>query len=668
MRDVDKRYRELCGLIGEYNRRYYELDSPVVDDATYDALMAELAAIEKKYPELVTPDSPSQKVGAGAKSLFPEIVHDPPMLSLSNINTVDDLAEFDLRMQKTSGGTKPVYTAELKFDGLAVEVVYERGRLTTGSTRGTGIKGENVTENILTVKRIPMTLSKGDVPDYISVRGEIFMRHGEFERLNRQNRDKGEKEFANPRNAAAGSLRQLDPAVTAGRELDAVFYAIGKIEGAGYPVTHIDAMEYLRSLGLPAPEPAHLVAGDTEKIARFYEHWRDNRHTLDFDIDGVVVKVNDMSLRELAGSKTKDPRWAVAWKFPAREAVTVISSVDFQLGRTGIVTPVANLSPINIGGVIVKRATLHNFTEVERLGIHTGDTVTVIRAGDVIPKVTGIAQGESGMVRGEIVPPGKCPSCGNELLQEDIFLRCINPRCEAVRLENLRFFVSKDAMDIEFFGPELVTRLYRAGKIKSFPDFFRLTKQDLLSVERMGDKLADKILESIDSRRSITLSHCLKSLGIRNVGEHIASVLARSAVTLEKLRSLDADELKSIHEIGPGVARSVYDYFHSPDTSGITDELAGAGVNILPEEKSAGTNENIAGKTFVFTGTLLRIERRDAEALVERLGGRAAGSVSKKTDYVVAGDSAGSKLAKAHELGVKVISEDEFFTMTGDVI
>ena len=666
MRDMEKKYRELCEKLEGYNRSYYEHDSPLVDDATYDELMRQLVEMEKQYPHLVSADSPSRHVGGKADAAFADVEHNPPMLSLSNVFTGGDLAEFNNRLVKISGTDDILYTAELKFDGLAVEIIYQNGRMSIGSTRGNGFTGENVTSNLQAIKKIPAMLTGQDIPSYLSVRGEVFMRFSEFDRLNLARIERGEPEFANPRNAAAGSLRQLDASVTAERELDVVFYGLGRVEDGPEIDTHTAAIKYLGSLGLPVP--LYLASGKIKDVEEFYNHWRDNRHTLDFDIDGVVIKVNSFALREDAGSTSKAPRWATAWKFPAREAVTAIHSVDYQLGRTGIVTPVANLSPINIGGVVVKRATLHNFSEVERLGIRIGDLVTVIRAGDVIPKVVGIATGQTDIPKDDIVPPDTCPSCGKKLMQEDIFLRCVNPLCEAVRLENLRFFVSKDAMDIEFFGPELVTRLYRAGKLKAIPDFFRLDKDDLLSVERMGEKLALKILDSINSRRNISLSHCLKSLGIRNVGEHIASVLARSAVSLEKLRTLGIDDLKSIHEIGPGVAGSVYDFLHSPGTAEIIDELVNAGVNILPEERPSAEHESVAGRTFVFTGTMNKMDRREAETLVERLGGRAAGSVSIKTVYVVGGESAGAKLDMARELGVKVLTEDEFIAMIGDVI
>jgi DNA ligase (NAD+) len=402
-----------------------------------------------------------------------------------------------------------------------------------------------------------------------------------------------------------------------------------------------------------------------ETVHEFYRNWMENRHELDFDIDGVVIKIDDFALRERLGSTSKAPRWAAAWKFPAREAITLLASVDFQVGRTGLITPVANLSPINIGGVLVRRATLHNFDEIGRLDLKVGDSVKVIRAGDVIPKVVDVIRGKRPSGAADITPPGACPFCHEPLKREEIYIRCVNPGCEEKKREALKFFVSKDAMDIEFFGPELITRLYRAGKLRSFPDIFRLTREDLLGVERMGGKLADKIIESINGRRTVSLSHFLKSLGIRNVGEHIAKVLAKAVKKLDRFYEMEIDELMKINEVGPGVAESVREFFNNGESAGLVRDMLAAGVDVSEEAGDGPVLEGIGGKTFVFTGTLQRLSRREAEDLVEKRGGRASGSVSKKTDYVVAGESPGSKADNARKLGVKIISEEEFIRMTG---
>ncbi|MGB4268508.1 MAG: NAD-dependent DNA ligase LigA, partial [Spirochaetota bacterium] len=506
MEKAKKRYDELVALIKKYNYYYYTLDKPLVDDATYDDLMKELISIEEQYPDIVREDSPTKTVGAVIQTSFNEVRHDPPMLSLNNAMDEADMNDFHQRCGKLLGNFDIEYCAELKYDGLAVELVYENGIYIQGSTRGDGEVGEDVSENIATIKKVPARL-KGNFPEYISVRGEVIMRHGEFERLNEQRRQNGEPEFANPRNAAAGSLRQLDPAITAQRELDIVLYGIGKMEPAGRVQTQSQLYELFNELGLPAPH--YYTVGMLNDIKAFFKHWMENRYTLDFDIDGVVVKVNRIDVRDTMGSTSKAPRWAIAWKFPAREAITVLKSVDYQVGRTGLITPVANLEPINIGGVIVKRATLHNFQEVKRLDIKIGDVVKVIRAGDVIPKVVEVLQDKRHDVKA-IVTPERCPACNSVLQHEDIYIRCVNPSCPAKEYETLCFFVSKDGMDIEYVGPELLKRLYEQNKIKTIADIYALTRDDLLQVERMGDKIVDKIIDSINQRREVSLSHFLR--------------------------------------------------------------------------------------------------------------------------------------------------------------
>jgi DNA ligase (NAD+) len=655
------RHKELASLIEKYNYHYYELDAPLVDDAAYDALVVELTALERDYPELATADSPAGKVGGFAPKTFSEVRHDPPMLSLGNVFSDDVLREFHERCAKALGGRDIEYSVELKFDGLAVEVAYRGGSYAQGSTRGDGEKGEDVTANLATVKSLPKSLRGGDAPEFLSVRGEVFLRHDEFERLNAEREAAGEAPFANPRNAAAGSLRQLDPRVTEGRRLDLALYGTGKISGGPAVRSQREMFDLFRRCGLPVSE--YIDFGGIEAVGEFYRRWKERRHELDFDIDGVVIKINDFALRERMGATSKAPRWATAWKFPAREALTVLVSVDAQVGRTGVVTPVGNLHPINIGGVVVKRATLHNFDEVRRLDLMIGDTVKVIRAGDVIPKVVeALADRRPADARG-IVPPERCPSSGHALVKEEIYVRCVNPSCAGKTLESLKFFVSKDAMDIEFFGPELVQRLYDAGKLATIADFFMLTREDLLAMERMGEKLADKILESINARRSVSLSHFLKSLGIRNVGEHLARVVARAVLRLDALFTITAEELMRIPEVGPGVAESINEFFSDPAQRSLINSMRAAGLAVADEPLPERGPAAIEGKTFVFTGRLEKLTREDAERMVESRGGRAAGSVSKKTDYVVAGEAAGSKLEKAKSLGVAIISEDEFIAM-----
>ncbi|HPV99074.1 MAG TPA: NAD-dependent DNA ligase LigA [Spirochaetota bacterium] len=663
-RAVKDRYNELVKLIEKYNHHYYTLDAPLVDDAEYDEVLKELLSIEERYPELRLDSSPASKVGGAVSSSFAEVRHDPPMQSLGNIFSESELLEFDARIKKTADiAASIIYSVELKFDGLAVELVYRSGRLVQGSTRGNGEVGEDITANISTIKDIPKTIPSENAPDYLTVRGEVYMRHEEFERINREREAEGESPFANPRNAAAGSLRQLDPKITAGRDLSIGLYGIGKIEGGPNIGDQRSMFDFFKNAGLPCSE--NMEMGGLDEVRRFYEYWMRNRHSLGYDIDGVVVKVNDFSIREGLGSTSRAPRWAAAWKFPAQEAVTVLNSVDYQVGRTGVITPVGNLDPINIGGVLVKRATLHNFDEVARLDLRIGDTVRVIRAGDVIPKViAALPEGRKGDER-QISPPESCPSCGFSVRREEIYVRCVNEKCEAKRREGLRFFVSKDGLDIEFFGPELIQRLYEAGLVRNAADILRLRAEDLLAVERMGEKLSEKILASIDKRKRIPLSFFLRALGIRNVGEHVAKVIARSAVSLERLIGMNENDLMTINEVGPGVAESVVEFFRAPENKRLIEEMRAAGLVVEDEAVETGSIEGVAGKSFVFTGRLERMDRGKAEELVERLGGRASGSVSKKTDYVVAGSEAGSKLEKARSLGVRVLTEEEFEKLTG---
>ncbi|MBN2039261.1 MAG: NAD-dependent DNA ligase LigA [Spirochaetes bacterium] len=662
---VINRYRELIKLIEKYNYHYYNLDKPLVDDSKYDSIIHELIDIERKYPDIKAADSPTEKVGGFASELFSEAPHDPPMLSLGNAFIEKELIDFDERCKKKlENGYAISYFGELKFDGLAVEVIYENGRFSRGSTRGNGYTGEDISANIATIKDLPLSLNIENPPAFLSVRGEVFMTHDEFERLNIIKESIDEAPFANPRNAAAGSLRQLNAGITAERDLKIILYALGKIEG-GIEISNQKQMfEYFKNIGLPVSDKT--VFGSIDETKEFYNYWNQNRHTLNFDIDGVVIKVNEFGLRDSLGSTSKSPRWAIAWKFPAKTAITVLNSVDFQVGRTGIITPVANLDPINIGGVLVKRATLHNFQEIERLDIKIGDSVLVKRAGDVIPKVVETLHDKRPANAGKIVPPEKCPSCSRELSREDIYIRCINPECEAKKIEGLKFFVSKSGMDIESFGPELIIRLYNAGIIKSISDIFNLTKDDLLKVERMGDKLAEKILKSINSRKRIPLSLLLRSLGIRNTGDHVAKLVARHVKNLKNLYKITREELNRIDEVGPEIADSVFSFFNNKDSVKIIDSMIKSGLIVEEEQAVKDVAASVAGKTFVFTGTMNSFSRKEAEDMVEGMGGRASGSVSKKTDYLVAGESHGSKYDKAVQLGVTILTEDEFLSLIGE--
>lgn len=655
--DIEKKYSELTALYKKYNDYYYDHDAPLTDDASYDDLVRKIQQMETDHPELAAEGSAVGKVGGTASIKFAAVKHDPPMLSLGNILTIEELEDFNDRCVKASGVNDIEYSAELKFDGLAVEVIYESGKLTSASTRGDGETGEDITENIMMISGLPHELAAVPVPAYLSVRGEVYLTHENFDRINAERSAEGDVLFANPRNAAAGSLRQLDREIVKKRNLSIVLYGVGKAEGIAVQ-SQRELYEELKRLGLPYSDRA--VFGNKSDIAAFFENWRDNRSEIEFDIDGVVVKVADFSIRESMGVTSKAPRWAVAWKFPAREALTKIESVEHQLGRTGVVTPVANLHPINIGGVLVKRATLHNYKEIERLGVKTGDHVKVIRAGDVIPKIIEAVISMRDGSESEIPVPEKCPLCGVALVQEDIFLRCANVSCPGKKYENLLFFVSKDGMDIEFFGPELVKRLYDKGILKDASDIFHLKKDQLMELDRMGDILADKILASIESCRKIDLYRFIRSLGIRNVGDHTAKVTAAWAGSLEKLMSANAEELQNVNEVGPIVAESIVSFFSDETNKDVVNRMKDGGLEILEQEKISTDNLPFNGMTFVFTGSLEIFSREDAESIVESLGARASGSVSKKTSIVVAGPGAGSKKEKAEELGIKIITEEEF--------
>jgi DNA ligase (NAD+) len=658
--ELHKRYRELVEEIRYHNHRYYDLDDPVISDAEYDRLMRELITLEQEHPELIDPESPSRKVGGTPDTTFDEVEHDPPMLSLSNVFSEEEFLDFDRRCREELGDDL-IYTMELKYDGLAVEVVYRDGWYTRGSTRGNGRTGEDITGNIASIRRLPDNLKGKNPPSYLSVRGEVYLTHDEFDRINREREKKGEKPFANPRNAAAGSARQLDPSVTAERNLDITLYGTGRMEPDPGEKSHYSVMEMLRDLGLPLSDT--MEKGKAARVVEFFRYWKENRHTLDYDIDGIVIKVDDIPGRQELGETSKAPRWAMAWKFEAEEAITRLESVEHQVGRTGIVTPVANLDPVTIGGVVVQRATLHNYDEIKRLDVAPGDRVRVIRAGDVIPKITGVTERADSSKRIPVKPPEKCPSCESPLHREEVYIRCLNASCPAVVFESLKFFVSKSGMDIENFGPELILRLREKGKLDNIADIYRITRDDLLELERMGDRLADKIIRNIDRRRDVDLSRFLRSLGIPNVGEYMAGLLAKQFMSLDRVMEASRDDLNSIHEVGPGVARSVYEFFHNQENRRLIRSLREEGVLVREEKGREG--EALRGLTFVLTGTLESMERSEAEEKIRSEGGRATGSVSSKTDYVVAGDSPGSKEKKARDLGVPVIGEEEFLRMIG---
>ena len=664
--DYKKRIQELRDLIHYHNYRYYVLDDPEISDAEYDRLMRELMELEKEHPELITPDSPTQRVGAPPLEAFETVEHAIPMLSLDNAFDDTEMIEFDQRVKKGLNTTADIeYVCEPKLDGLAVELVYVDGIFTIGSTRGDGYTGENVTQNLKTIKSIPLKLlnPNGKIPERLEVRGEVIMGIKEFEELNREREENGEPPFANPRNAAAGSLRQLDSSITASRPLDIYCYGIGQVVGVSFK-THLESLEALKKYGFKVNPHIRKCLG-IQEVLKYHEEMLELREKLPYEIDGIVVKVNDFSFQERLGVRTRSPRWAIAYKFPARQEVTQIVDIIAQVGRTGVLTPVAIMKPVNVGGVEVSRATLHNQDEIDRKDVRIGDWVVVQRAGDVIPEVVKVIKSRRTGQEKPYRLPDKCPVCGSKTvrLEGEVAVRCINIACPAQVKERIYHFASKRAMDIDGLGEKLIDQLVDKGLVKDVSDIYFLTKEQLAGLERMADKSAENILAAIEASKKRSLDRLLYALGIRFVGEHIARVLVKAFGSLENLAKATEEDLMQINEIGPQVAQSVVDFFSREENWRIIERLKQAGVQVEPVKEQQ--SNILEGKTFVFTGALKSFTRDEAERIVEELGGRAASSVSRKTDYVVAGESPGSKLDRARALGVTVIDEEEFKKMIG---
>lgn len=654
-------YRKLCAQLRYHNYRYYVLDQPEISDAEYDSLFRRLQKMETDHPELVTPESPSQQVGAPPSAQFAPVSHALPMLSLKNAKSEQEFRDFDRSLRETflAGRDEIEYVCEMKLDGVAVELTYREGRLERASTRGDGLVGEDITANLKTLEGLPWQLTP-PYPNLLDVRGEVFMELRDFQRLNRRQEERGDKAFANPRNAAAGSLRQLDPRVTAQRPLRLFCYGVGRFAGER-PPNHRRLLEQLAASGLRVNLEETRVCSGAEAVIAGYRQLQERRDSLPYEIDGMVVKVNSLSLQEELGAVSRSPRWAIAYKFPPRQRETVVEAVGLQVGRTGAITPVAHLAPVAVSGVTVSRASLHNWDEIERLDLRIGDHVIVERAGDVIPDVVAVLRDKRNGSERTVPLPTTCPECGSPVArqEDEVVPRCTNAQCPARTIERLRHFVSRSAMDIEGLGEKQLTQLIGLGRLETFSDLYRLQRSDLFAMERMGEVLADKLLQNIEASKHRPLSRLLFGLGIRHVGEHTARILAKRFATLEELAAADQDQLKAIHEIGDKVAEAVVDFFRDPQQQLLLGELRELGVAPQPEA-TVRQDGPLAGKTLVITGSLQRWSRKEAEALVEHLGGRAAGSVSKKTSFVVAGTEAGSKLDKARQLGVPVLSEEEF--------
>jgi len=666
---VRQRLQALRQELNFHAHRYYVLDDPILADAEYDRLFQELVALEQQHPELITPDSPSRRVGGAVLAQFATVPHTVPMLSLENAFAAEELVDFEERLFRFLQSRTPIaYMIEPKLDGLAVELVYEEGLFILGSTRGDGLVGEEITQNLKTIQTIPLRLLSRNgtvVPRRLEVRGEVFIGLADFKRLNEERSRAGESLFANPRNAAAGSLRQLDPKITATRPLD--FFVYGVSDPTALPCNNQhELLQHLGSLGFKVNPLVHLCKSIAEVIDRFAE-LQNQRQALAYDIDGMVVKVNDFALQERLGAKARSPRWAIAAKFPASQATTRLVAVEFGVGRTGAITPVAILEPVQVGGVMVHRATLHNEDELRRKGLMLGDTVLVQRAGDVIPEVVKpVIENRTGREY-PIVIPTTCPECGFALVRagQEAITRCLNPDCPAQRVRGLIHFTGKGGMDIEGLGKKAVQQLVGQGLIQDIPDIYRLQAETLAALDGWGDKSAENALRAIEASKTPALAKFLAALGIRHVGEVTAQLLARHFTSLARLVSAGEEDFLEIEGIGEQVATSLVDYFQDPAVREMLAGLAALGVRVQEENRDAEGSGALAGSVFLFTGALARLSRHEAKARIKELGGQVASGISRKVTHVVLGESPGSKLAKARELGLTVVTEDEFLRLIG---
>jgi DNA ligase (NAD+) len=659
------RAAQLRSQIAQHDYRYYVLDDPLVSDAEYDQLMQELRALEADHPELVTSDSPTQRVAGAPSAAFGEVVHQVPMLSLDNAFIEEDLRAFDRRIHERLERHGDLdYVAEPKLDGLAVSVIYRGGLLERAATRGDGVTGEDVTANVRTIRAVPQRL-RGVAPPLFEARGEVFMMIAGFERMNQLARERGEKVFVNPRNAAAGSLRQLDPRITAGRPLSALFYGVGVIEGVLLPARQSELLELLRAQGLPVSPETRTVQG-VQGCLDYYRHIGERRSSLPYQIDGVVYKLDSRADQERLGFVSRAPRWAIAHKFPPDEVFTVVRDIGFQVGRTGALTPVARLEPVFVGGVTVSNVTLHNIDEVHRKDVRVGDTVVVRRAGDVIPEVVSVVLDKRPAGTAPVELPTRCPVCHSQVLRaaDEAVARCTGGfTCRAQRQESLRHFASRRALDIEGLGDKIIEQLVERDVVRTPADLYALTAAQLAGLERMGEKSAANLVAAIDRSRRTTLPRLLYALGIREVGEATALALARHFGTLERVMQADEAAIRQVPDVGPVVAAHVAAFFASEEHRRVISALREQGVTWPEVTVAPRTAQALAGSTFVITGTLAAMTREQAAEALGARGARVSGSVSKKTSFLVAGSEAGSKLAKARELGVPVLDEQQFLDL-----
>lgn len=652
---IDK-IEKLRSELSQYNYEYHVLDNPTIPDTEYDMLLHELIRLEEQYPELVTADSPTQRIGGQAIDLFEKVVHSYPMLSLGNAFNEGDLRDFDQRVKQDVDQIS--YVCELKIDGLAVSLHYENGMFTKGATRGDGSVGEDITHNLKTIKAIPLKLSE---PLTMEVRGEAFMPKASFEKVNEQREKNGEELFANPRNAAAGSLRQLDPKIVAKRDLSFFVYGIPNAEEFSIQ-KHSEALDYLQKLGFKT-NTFRKTCHSIDEVIEYIENWKEKRPTLPYEIDGIVIKVDEYSTQKRLGTTAKVPRWAIAFKFPAEEVVTKLVDIELSVGRTGVVTPTAILEPVRVAGTVVKRASLHNEDLIKEKDIRIGDTVVIRKAGDIIPEVVNVLLERRTGEEQPFSMPTHCPSCEHELVRiaGEVALRCVNPFCPSQIREGLIHFASRDAMNIDGLGERVVAQLFEAKLITTFTDLYQLTKEQLLALERFGEKSADKLISAIQTSKENSLEKLLFGLGIRHVGAKAAKTLAQHFHSIDHLMAASVDEIRTINEIGDKMAQSINEYFSKDEVRELIETFKTLGVNteykgILIE--NIDTNSLFAGKTVVLTGKLEQMTRSEAKKQLEALGAKVAGSVSKSTDLVIAGEAAGSKLDAARKLNIEVWDEE----------
>jgi DNA ligase (NAD+) len=656
-----KRIEHLRAEIRRHDYLYYVLNNPEISDHKYDNLFAELKYLENQHPELISEDSPTQRVSGQPLEGFETVAHAIPMLSIDNTYNADELRAFDERVAKGLGIKNYDYVVEPKIDGLAISLRYENGRLATAATRGDGTTGDNVTANVRTIKAVPLVLlSDAKIPNVLEVRGEVYMPTKSFIELNKLRAESGEPAFANPRNAAAGSLKLLDARITAQRNLSFFAYAAGEMSEP-FADNHYQMLQRFKKLGLPV-NPHIKKAKNIDDVVEICTNFSEERLSLDYQIDGMVIKVNRFSQQEILGFTGRAPRWCISYKFPAEQARTVVESIVVQVGKSGNLTPVANLKPVQLSGTTVKRATLHNFDQIQRLDVREGDTVVIEKAGEIIPQVIEVKKDLRPSNTQKYKPPKACPNCGGHVAKDEngVYIRCLNDNCTARLKEKLRYFAGRGQMDIENLGTSLIEQLVDSSLVTSFADLYRLTKSDLLGLERMADRSASKVIVSIDKSKTQPLWRLIAALGIPLIGSQSAQILSEHFGSLQKLMDADAETLESIDQIGPSMAQSIHDYFKEPRNKKIVNQLLEAGVKPKAEKTSG---KKLAGKTFVLTGTLPNYKRSEVEKMIKEAGGKTSSSVSKNTDYVIAGAEAGSKLDKANKLGIKILNEKQFLEM-----